>query len=169
VKVPTSDYTPAVASVGAILRTRTKDVNGTAVGSFTATTRPTVDQVAALINTAVGDLATAVGVDIPAATHESARAAATYRAAMLVEISYFPEQVAAGRSPYAQLRELYVDALKDLRTAVEEAGGDVPGDADGDAPAPVYAFPTGVLGLDAALGYPAVASAPPPYSGGLYQ
>lgn len=168
--MPTSDYTPTLVPVGALLRTRTRDTNGNELGTFTANTRPTDGQVTELINTAVGDLSTAVGSDLAPEFHSSARAAAAYRAAMLVEISYFPEQVAAGRSPFEQLRQLWLDALKALRIAVEEAGTDIPG-TEGSDPRSAYAFPVGPSSVDAVLGLPVggVGGYVVPWSGGLYQ
>lgn len=166
--MPTSDWPVNAVGVGAILRARTRDTNGNELGTFTATTRPSDVQVANLINTAVGDLASAVGADIHASLHQQAGVVATYKAAMLVELSYFPEQVATGRSPYAQLRELYLEALGTLTTAVADAGGDLPGTENDLPDGPVYAFPL-LSPLDAVLGPSAGAVYVQPYSGGLYQ
>lgn len=170
--MPTSDYTPDVASVGALLRARTRDTNGSEIGTFTEQTRPTGDQVQSLIRTAVSDLSSAVGSDLAAEYHAAAQTLAAYRAAALIELAFFPEQVATGRSPYAQLLELYNTALASLRLAVEDAGGDVPGQPGGEGgavpDAPAYAFPVYVSPLADALGraYPYAAG---PWSGGLYQ
>lgn len=166
--MPTSDWPVAVVNVGAILRARTRDTSGNELGTFTATTRPSDVQVANLITTAVGDLASAIGSDIDPLLHQQAGVVATYKAAMLVELSYFPEQVATGRSPYAQLRELYLEALRTLTDAVVDAGGDVPGTADNPPAGPAYAFPL-VNSLDAVLGPTPGAVYTLPWSGGLYQ
>lgn len=149
--MPTSDWPTSVAAVGSILRARTRDTQGNELGTFTADTRPTADQVLSLLNTAVGDLAAAVGADLPAAVWPQAAVVASYKAAMLVELSYFPEQVATGRSPYEQLRELYLEAMNSLKAAVVEEGGDVPGDGVDDSAPPSYAFPV-VSTLDVVLG-----------------
>lgn len=172
--MPTSDFMPDVASVGALLRARTRDTNGAEVGTFTEHTRPTGDQVLSLTRTAAGDLASFVGPDLPIEFHEAARQLAVYRTAMLIELSFFPDQVALGRSPYPQISDLYENGLKGLRVALEHTGTDVPGDpaADaGGAPTPLppdYAFPTMPIGLDAVLGR-APGQYGVPYSGGLYQ
>lgn len=172
--MPTSDYTPDVASVGALLRARTRDTNGNEIGTFTEQTRPTGDQVLSVIRTAVGDLSSAVGSDLVPAFHVAAQQLAAYRAAALIELSFFPEQVALGRSPYVQFLGLYNDALAALRTAIEADGGDVPGDPGaqpGGVPrpkAPEWAFPVRDAPLDYVLGWP-LGVPRVPWSGGLYQ
>lgn len=165
--MPTSDWPTSVAAVGSVLRARTRDTQGNEVGTFTADTRPTADQVLLLINTAEGDLAASVGADLPDALWAQAAVVASYKAAMLVELSYFPEQVATGRSPYEQLRELYLEALKSLTAAVDAAGGSTPGDSSLVPEEPVYAFPL-VSTLDVVLGG-APGGYAVPYSGGLHQ
>jgi hypothetical protein len=139
--MPTSDWAPGVVNVGAILRARTKDRSQNEVGTFTADTRPTGDQVAVLIEQAVSDVVDVVGSDLPTPTWGSATYVAALSAAMQVELSYFPEQVGTGRSPYAQLKDLYDVRLERLRKAViaERAGGN---EVDPSAAlAPSYDFP----------------------------
>jgi len=172
--MPTSDYTPDVASVGALLRARTRDTNGNEIGTFTEQTRPTGDQVLSLIRTAVGDLSSAVGSDLAETFHVAAQQLAVYRAAALIELSFYPEQVALGRSPYAQILALYNDALAALRLAIEDAGGEVPGDPGGEAggvptpKAPEWAFPVRDAPLDYVLGYP-LGVYGVPWASGLHQ
>lgn len=140
-KVPTSDWTPGVAAVGAILRARTKDTNGLEVGTFNADTRPTDEQVTLSIGQAVADVAEVVGDDIPDRTWDAARYVSALGTALQVELSYFPEQIGTGRSPYAQLKVLYDERLARLKAAViaGEAGG--PSADPGAALAPAFAFP----------------------------
>lgn len=166
--MPTSDFIPDISSVGAILRARTRDTNSNEVGTFTAQTRPTGDQVLSMLSAAAEDLASAVGTeDLPVTALRAARTVVTYRAAMLVELSYFPEQVAAGRSPYAQLSELYAETLATLRNALEQDGVNVPdpvtpgagGGATLNPDPPSWAFP--VTSLDPYYIQP--------WSGGLFQ
>lgn len=164
--MPSSEYTPVIADVGSLLRSRTVDTNGNELGTFTPLTRPTDAQVGLLIQTAVGELEAQVGSDLPAHVRGLARTAAVYRAASLVEISYFPEQVTTGRSPYDQLHTLWLETLASVKAAL--AGGGEPGVIPGAPAAPVGAFPTGVAPLDRVLGIPDPVSVPP-YSGGLYQ
>lgn len=163
----TSDWPVQVRDVGSILRSRTKDTEGNELGTFTENTRPTEEQVLSLINNAVGDLSSAVGSDIPEAYWAQAAAVAVYKTAMLVELSYFPEQVAQGRSPYEQLKGVYSEALANLKAALNEAGENVPGDAAGAPSPPSYAFPA-TSTLDSVLGAPNGSYAEP-YSGGLFQ
>jgi hypothetical protein len=120
-----------------VLRARTRDTNGAEVGTFTANTRPTDAQVTELIAQSVSDVSSAVGPDIDAALWGDASYVAALGAALQVELSYFPEQIGTGRSPYEQLKELYDERLKRLEAAVEAAGGVTPS----AGPLPSYGFP----------------------------
>lgn len=137
--MPVSDWTPGLADVGAILRARTKDDVGNELGTFSATTRPTDVEVSALISQGVSDVAMVTGSDIPTSTWTDAKSVAALATALRVELSYFPEQINTGRSPYPQLKQLYDDMLKRLLTSIESAGGDVP--ASGAPMKPSYNFP----------------------------
>lgn len=137
--MPTSDFAPVVQDVADRLRARTKDRDGNEVGTFNANTRPTDTQVDGLINKAGADVAMVVGSDIPNAVWDDAKDVVSLRAALLVELSFFPEQINSGRSPYPQLKQLYDDDLKNLLAAVTRAGGD-PGEA-GAPMKPDFAFP----------------------------
>lgn len=134
--MPVSDYTPTVAQVGALLRARTKDTGGNELGTFTSATRPTDTEVNLLIAQAAGTLSTKAGDDIPAALFDEASQLAAIRAAMLVELSYFPEQIMTGRSTYPQLQELWIEgfgsedgkkkgSLIQAITSAESSGGQV--------------------------------------------
>lgn len=147
-------WTPTVADVGALLRART--VDGTLnveQGTFTADTRPTDVQVGALISLAASTVSTRVGAVI-ADEHlaGAAKHLATLYAAMLVETSYFPEQVGGDESVFAALKSLYDDAMLALVTAIEARTGGHNADDDllyGAPGTPTFAFPVdtgGVLG-----------------------
>jgi hypothetical protein len=84
------DITPSVADVAALLRARTKDMNGDEVGTFNDDTRPTSAQVITLIEEAVGDIEARMRVSPPPEL-----AAPPPRC--LVELSCFPEQAAGLR------------------------------------------------------------------------
>lgn len=144
--MPTSDYTPSAADVGAVLRARTKDVNGNEVGTFTPETRPTLVEVDLLIARALGRVSTRFGDDLPEERHDDARSLAAIYTAMLIELSYFPEQVATGRSPYNQLRDLYNDQLKELEDALGLGPGDTTIGSDAEL-MPKYFFPEDIGGL----------------------
>ena len=148
----TSDWAPLVADVGAILRARTKDSNGNELGTFTANTRPTGDQVDELIETAITDIESEVG-SVPDVLQDAARRVAALGTALLVELSFFPEQISTGRSPYDQLKELYDARFARLKTQIEDvnAGGEVGGGDSSEALLPEYSFPAicNPLGLGA--------------------
>src|SRR4051794_37764424 len=103
----TVDITPTVDSVAQILRARTKDDQGQELGTFTAATRPTDVQVSGLIATAQADVIAQTGPLLGVLTQEAARSAVAMRTAMLVELSYFPEQVRNDRSAYPEYERLY--------------------------------------------------------------
>lgn len=104
-------YTPTIAQVGALIRTRTKDDAGNELGTFTASTRPTSTQVDVLARRGASVLSYLVNSPIPENLLEEASDLAALRAAMLVELSYFPEQIASQRSPYNELKALWDAAI----------------------------------------------------------
>lgn len=139
-----ASYLPLVSDIGALLRARTKNVLGVEVGTFTEDTRPTFEEVQRLIEQAAGDVTALVDYDIPLETYRQASGVIALGAAMLVELSYFPEQVAANKSAYEKYKELYDEYLERLlaaveREAAEEVGGETPMIGGGY---PAYAFPT---------------------------
>lgn len=140
--MPTSDYTPDVAEVGAILRARTQEKGtGNELGTFTDLTRPTAAQVTLLISDAVRDVSMAVGATLPPASWGQAKTVTATRTAMLIELSYFPEQINIGRSPYLQLEKLFKDRLAALSLMVQDGNdGTLGSEASG---VPSYAFPEG--------------------------
>lgn len=133
-------YTPSVNDLGALIRARTKDTSGDQLGTFTALTRPTDQDAERIIGQARNDVTDQTGDEIPQVLWRAARSTITYRAAMLVELGYFPEQIGAGKSPYPQYEALYADALTRLIAAAREvASGEDPGVAD-DPSFSVYGF-----------------------------
>ena len=144
------DFTPTASDVGALLRARTKDTNGNEVGTFNDDTRPTGDQVSSLAADAAARVASAMGTDAPcpdnadkvAAVNAKAKAAARIYAAMLVELSYFPEQVESGRSPYDRLEKLWSKEVAALTEYVaEECGGGSDAGGSGGIPLAQASFP----------------------------
>lgn len=110
-------YRPLVGDVAALIRTRTKPRDGQEyLGTFNENTTPTADQVESLISQAVGAVDGTVGPVSDALEARAGNVAAIY-AAMLVELSYFPEQIDTDRSPYEKLKELYDQALSGLLAA----------------------------------------------------
>lgn len=148
--MPSSDFTPTVDDVGAMLRGRTRDDDGNELGTFTPTTLPTDTQAQSIIEQAVEEIAGQIGENIPARLRKSAKSITTLLAAMNVELTYYAEQVNSGKSAYEayerrvnaalgtpQKRGWLVVAVND-----EETGGDE-GSAD-DAGEPMFYFGDGV-------------------------
>ena len=109
--MPVSDYTPSVSEVASFLRARTRDRSGVETGTFTSSTRPTDDQVTELVDSAAGTVSLAIGDDIPAVLFKEAKDVVCYLVVCLIELSYFPEQVAGDRSAYNQYKDLYDEAI----------------------------------------------------------
>jgi hypothetical protein len=131
----TLNYVPTVAEVGALIRARTKDTAGNELGTFTDATRPTGDQAEAESLFAVDQVWGRLGQNpeaagITAATtalFPQARRAAAIYAAMLIELSYFPEQIQDDQSPYDRLKELYDQAIANLAASVTTDPADIQG------------------------------------------
>lgn len=124
-------YLPTPTDVARLLRARTKDSHGAELGDWSDDTRPTPEDVADLIDQASGPVLARIGrlegpedePDrysnlIPAAKHLVALGAA-----MLVEKSYFPEQVASERSAYTSYQAEYQDCQAALTGDAEGDGG----------------------------------------------
>ena len=105
----TPAWYPSLESVAAILRARTKTRMGGEVPTFTADTRPTDLQVRELMNFASIDMIPCIGDPalLPAKYNEPVSLCVALKTAMLIELSYFPEQVAQDRSAYAEYAVLY--------------------------------------------------------------
>ena len=83
---------------------------------------------------------------MPAPLINAASSLVALGAAMMVEISYFPEQVGTNRSPYAQLAAQYKDKLCRLQNAVVSLGGARPTD-DYQTPAGAFGGPPIPIGM----------------------
>lgn len=153
---------PSVSDVAALLRARTKRMGGVEVGTFDNTTRPTADEVDRLITEAEDEV---LGkVQAPATVAESApegevlkyerrvRGAIRLYTAILIETSYFPEQIAKGQSAVSTYEKLFDSRIKALIAegetgAVQGEGGEGAGGASSPAD-PAWSFPagTGLIG-----------------------
>lgn len=142
------DWAPTVAQVGAVLRSRTTDANGVEQGTFTATTRPTEDQAELIIADVVQDVVAVLGFTLPDRIAPLGTAVAALGAAALIELTYWPEQVASGKSPYEQLNERYEKQLQRARVALTQidASGEIDAEV-GDVLLPVGNFPVDIGGL----------------------
>jgi hypothetical protein len=157
---------PSVAEVAALLRARTKIAGGKEVGTFNTQTRPTGSEVEVLIDQAVDEIegkVQPVDTTVPAWTQQGdtynasgspyerrIRRAITLYAAILIELSYFPEQVRNDQSPVAVYQQLYDERIRALITEGEvgRPGGMGEGTSGaGDAPADAYwSFPDAAPG-----------------------
>lgn len=129
-------------AVAALLRTRTMDENGVEGGVFTETTRPTLEQVEHLVEEARRKVVGIIGTAEPCTADLTADAANVVhlRAAMLVELSYFPEQINTNRSPYEQLKDLYDTDVKSLAEAIAETCGTGIGEEGVNNQVPSYGY-----------------------------
>lgn len=148
--MPLADWAATADDVAAILRARTTDNNGVELGQFTANTRPTLAAVNLLLASAGADVAVQLGVEdgvaeLPERYHLSAQRLAALWAAMEIELSYFPEQINTGRSPYNQLKELYDARLSSLIAILVEGGEIVDGTSSPGMPS--YGFPVNLGGM----------------------
>ena len=143
-----ADGLPDADAVGALLRARTKDVNGAELGTFNEDTRPTGDEVDTLAQAAADEVYATLGAydSLPDSMTDPATRLVALRTAMLVELSYFPEQVASDKSPFAMFEALYEKALPRLVEAVREALSDGAAQA-GDAMLPLFGFPVNEGGM----------------------
>lgn len=157
---PATGTRPSVQEVASRLRARTKIAGGKELGTWTTTTRPTAGEVEDLIDDALDEVLGKVqpiddtqqfgsAYNAPGSDYERRirRAVALY-AAILVELSYFPEQIRSGQSPVTTMQQLYDSRIRALISEgetgrAEGMGVGGSGGGGGDAPA------------DAAWAYPA--------------
>jgi hypothetical protein len=145
----TPDWLPTSSDVAALLRARTKDDTGRELGDWSDETRPTASEVDALIAQTADYVAAAIG-GVPDRCAGAASQAVLLRTAMLVELSYFPEQVRSDRSPYPELKELADTALDSARTCV--ASGGAAGTTEGGEGYSYHSLPIVPATLDALYG-----------------
>jgi hypothetical protein len=117
------EWTPTPDEVARLLRARTKDANGAELGEWTDETRPTLDEVEGIIEQAIEIVAATTGRLLAEPCASGAHQVAGLLAAMLVELSYFPEQVRNDRSAYAEYKRLYDDGIAKVVECVEAGGG----------------------------------------------
>jgi hypothetical protein len=117
-------YAPQVEDVAALLPRRTIDGSSNQIGSFTDDTSVTDVQVAAIIDQAVQAVGTRLPTILDARNTSTARWLTTLYAAMLVELTYFPEQI-PDQSPFEQYKSLYDDGIQTLisNTLDNQPGG----------------------------------------------
>lgn len=139
---------PTVKDVGELLLNRTVS-DSVPLGTFTAITKPTADQVQGLIRKAADRVTTRVGPVVAVSLASDVRTAIALRAAMMVEASAYPQEIRGGYSAYPELAAQYAEAIEDLDRIRRELGPDETigtQDDTGSEGLPSYSFPplTGV-------------------------
>lgn len=112
---------PTVADVAARLPARAVTPLGARPGTFDETTTVKGTEVAPIIEEAASLVLPRLGV-VPDRLDAMAKAILTIRAAMMVELRFWPEQTEGDQTTYGQLRQEYRDALADYDAASQ---GDV--------------------------------------------
>lgn len=124
----TPEWMPTPTMLAAILRAYTRGPasrDATIAGeqnAFTATTRPTYAQVVEIIQIAVDEMSGMVESRQPcsAALSRAFRAAALYRAAMLVCVSYLPEQTKGEDTAFSALESMWKTSSVSAAKAINE-------------------------------------------------
>lgn len=150
--MPATDYRPVLQQVGNITLQRTRDEYGAVTGTFSDKSTPTKTQVEDLIDKALDKVAMKIGNDIPSILWDTASELVALRTAMLIETTYFAEQITEGRSPYRILKEQFDEDIADLQLSITavEAGDDI-GMGDQPMTRPRFAFPQPGITLDRPL------------------
>lgn len=104
------NWAPTLSQVASRIMARTRLENGDNAGTFNAETIPTSEQVTQVINQAVSLMRPRLG-EVADRMVDQAQSLAALRAAYMVELAYFPEQVETSISPYNALRMEYKDEL----------------------------------------------------------
>jgi hypothetical protein len=156
--LPPEDATPglrpSVSEVASRVPRRTKEnmTGGREVGTFTSKTSPTAEQVEDHITDAVDEVTGKIGTPTAGSKLERrARGAISLYAAMLIELTYFPEQVQTNRSPFTALERLYNSRIGSLIADAEQGDDDDGGGGgmggDGSPANASWAFPEDAGGL----------------------
>lgn len=138
--MPVSDYTPTVEEVASVIATRTftnESIVGSdenLAGTFNEDTRPTDKQAEAKIAEALTEVAPRVldNEDTTDQVYDLAKTAVARRAAHLILVSYFEQELDDANNVVDEVLQLYKDAL--------EALGDEQGDSEQTAKG-IYSIP----------------------------
>lgn len=141
--VPPLSWIPSLADVGKVDMARTRDDVGNELQTFTDKTKPTDDQVLALISSSVDEVRPQIGSEIPNDLEDLAKQVVSLRTAMYIELTYFGSEVAQNRSPYPFYKTLYDELLPKLVAAViaEESGAETIDAVTGVGTMPSFHFP----------------------------
>lgn len=139
-------WAPEIQDVADLLMARTRTRGGALAREFNENTDPTGVDVAGLIAKATNDVAGVLGDSVPEAFADKAKNLATIRAAMYLELGWYPEQITTNRSPYREFKDLYEKGLLKLEEEIEQAAGTDGVEAGITAGMPSYAFPPSSIG-----------------------
>jgi hypothetical protein len=150
---PPDSIVPEVSEVGSVLRARTSYM-GQELGTFTANTRPTAEEVEEYIAQAAAEVGLRLPATVPDTLTAFARRLVAIRAAMMIEVSYAPDRTEADSTAYDRLREMFETGMSALTDALADTGiGGVGGVDSGRMVAVPLTTPTATysaeLGLDA--------------------
>lgn len=115
-------WTPSVEDVALRLIARTLMSNGALANTFNSQTVPTDQQVELIITQQVSLLAPKLG-DVSDSLMDSARALLALKSAIVIEESFFLEQVNTNLSPHEEMCKEFAFSLKSY---LEAAMGEVP-------------------------------------------
>jgi hypothetical protein len=118
-----SEIRPSVARLSSIMRARTEGPFSNQ-GVFNAQTSPTADQADDLIDDAVDLVLIKLGPNIPSSLTRQASRAVTFKAAALIELTYYPEQANDDNSAYSLYQAQYDETMAALITSMNS---DTPG------------------------------------------
>lgn len=145
--MPSTEYRPTVSDVARRVRARTVNQYGQKLGTFTADTNPTDEEVEDLISDALDEVEPIVGEDVPERWRDTVLRYVAILAAMEVEASYFPEQAAEDNSSYSLLKDKADRLLPILQSLAGQDGTSETGDIED----PQLARFTGSAGLDTSI------------------
>lgn len=133
-------WAPTTTDVASLMFARVAGEFG-GMEDFTATSRPTKEQVAIKIGQAVSMVAVRVGFSLDVQFHEAARFLTVLYVALFTEAGFWPEDLKDYRSAQEVWQKLYDDGMETLLSAIAEAGaGGEVGPAD-DRGHVAYFFP----------------------------
>lgn len=114
-----SETRPTVHELSSLMRARLKTEFSSDNDAFNADTVPTADEADGLIDLAVDGVRIKLGDAIPPLYWKHCRTAILFKAAALVEITYYPEQANSDNSAYALYQDQYNEIVATLVHALQ--------------------------------------------------
>lgn len=141
INVPLGGAVPSVPDIGERLHLRTITRGQNYVGTFTDETKPKENQVLGLIAKAYRHVTSKTGDPVPEKFQYDVRNMVEIYTAMLIELSYYPDQIREGRSPYPELKKLYDEGMIALLESLGAEGASAVDEVPAANAEPAYAFP----------------------------